>query len=215
MASMARGFRGRSGVLDANAFSTDKAVWLVCYGSNDEWTLLEPSWVTELEAFISAQSQDATLPRFEHWYQTKSAWKSDMYRIDPWAMTQTNCSSGKVRPLIRCIVQAPVQHAPLPSLDASVGGSSSAYDVTAQSQNQETGAAHSTQEQRAATAPSPELPMAKSDIAEGHEWESVPNIGVSGGLERLIALDSDDLLAHMTTNERKILADRLAQIPLV
>jgi hypothetical protein len=56
--------------------------------------------------------------------------------------------------------------------------------------------------------------MANSGDGDGSEWHSVSNVGLADGLERLVALDSQDLLAHMT-EERKSLADRLAQIPLV
>jgi hypothetical protein len=149
-----------SGRVEGIAWSVDKAIWFVCLGINDEWTTLDPAWVTELEEFISAQSQNIPLPRLKHWYQTGQKWKMDIYRIDPWAMTQTHCASGTVWPLMRCIVQAPVARAPLPSDEASGGGGGpavwqdSAADAAALSQEQQTGAASSKQERHATTAPS-------------------------------------------------------------
>jgi hypothetical protein len=86
-------------------------LWLIQHGQNGEWTLLNPEWCKELEQYISAQSQARDwipLPKVEHWYlHGRRAWKRDFYTLDPWSMTQTNNTSGTVRPLLRCVVQAP------------------------------------------------------------------------------------------------------------
>jgi hypothetical protein len=234
MVSMPSGFRGSSGRVDGNAWSVDKAVWLVCLGNNDEWTTLDPAWVTELEEFISAQSQNFPLPRLKHWYQTgkMQKWKMDIYRIDPWAMTQTNCASGTVRPLMRCIVQAPVARAPLPSDEASGGGGGpavppgltlsewqdSAADAAALSQEQQTGAASSKQERHATTAPS-----AERRCGEDYACPTCDNLTCTyygckvddwHGCADCDKTHADCADGDMR-EERKSLADRLARIPLV
>jgi hypothetical protein len=227
-----------SGRVEGIAWSVDNAIWFVCLGINDEWTTLDPAWVTELEEFISAQSQNFPLPRLKHWYQTgkMQKWKMDIYRIDPWAMTQTNCASGTVRPLMRCIVQAPVARAPLPSDEASGGGGGpavppgltlsewqdSAADAAALSQEQQTGAASSKQERHATTAPS-----AERECGEDYACPTCDNLTCTyygckvddcHGCADCDKTESHvaDLLSHMR-EEKMSLADQmlLARIPLV
>ena len=120
--SMASGFRGQAalGVIPVESQGKGAAICLVQYNNSGEWTQLKPEWADALEKYMECCPKDVDVEWCGkiwcvQWYE--KGWKSkdcpqwqkesDTYTMDLRAMTQTNNTTGMVRPLLRCIVEPP------------------------------------------------------------------------------------------------------------
>ena len=116
---------GMHGVIPVESQGIGAAIWLVQYNNSGEWTPLKPEWADALEKYMECCPKDVEwCVQCVQWYQTgwKSKtgpkWQKDTYTMDLRAMTQTNNTSGTVRPLLRCIVEPPSSVAALQKIRA-------------------------------------------------------------------------------------------------